>query len=76
MDFCSKKTLSNYNNHYKGIMSIQMKLALLNQVVIGLRFLRDFNIVHLDLKPENILLRIYRTETQSSYLTVRLIDFG
>lgn len=76
MDYCSKKSLNVYLTHYKGIMSLQLKLAFLNQVIIGLRFLRDFDIVHLDLKPENILLKAYRTKSLSTFLVLRLIDFG
>jgi len=56
---------------------IETKLFFLYEIVLGLRFLRDFNIVHNDLKPQNILLKIvtYKNKKEGTFL-LRLIDFG
>ena len=73
MEYCSRKSLNGYLVHYKSVLSLQIKLLFLYQVSVGLRFLRDKNIVHLDVKPENILLKVYKPPAS---LILRLIDFG
>lgn len=35
----------------KSILSIKTKIFWLYQISIGLRYLRDFGVVHLDMKP-------------------------
>lgn len=75
MDYCSRKSLGHYLMHYKSIMSLQIKLNFLHQITMGLRFLRDHQIVHLDLKPENVLIKIYKM-SNNPYPIMRLIDFG
>jgi serine/threonine protein kinase len=44
---------------------------------VGLRFLRDYGIIHNDLKPQNVLLKIMsdRSKANSTFM-LRLIDFG
>ena len=49
-------------------MSLLTKLYSLCQVVQGLRFLRDHNIVHMDMKPQNVLV--------GKGILLRLTDFG
>jgi serine/threonine protein kinase len=47
------------------------------EISIGLRFLRDFTVVHNDIKPQNVLLKIVsdRNRNNGTFL-LRLIDFG
>ena len=73
MEYCPRRSLNGYIAHYRGILSLQIKLLFLYQVSIGLRFLRDKNIVHLDVKPEKILIKVYKPPV---CLILRLIDFG
>jgi serine/threonine protein kinase len=49
-------------------MSLSTKLYLLCQVVQGLRFLKDNNIVHMNIQPQNVLV--------GKELFLRLTDFG
>ena len=58
------------------ILSIRYKIFLIYQVVIGLRFLRDYGIVHLDIKPENILVKMASNSAASVFALAKIIDFG
>lgn len=75
MEYCSRKSFSNYHFHFRNVMSLQSKLTFLYQTAMGLRFLRDNGIVHLDIKPQNILFKIV-SDNYTNFPTVRIIDFG
>lgn len=49
-------------------VSLATKLTLLYNVVLGMRKLRDYQIVHLDMKPANLIV--------SRFLVPKIIDFG
>lgn len=68
IDWIPFQNLSEYLKNNELTLSLQTKLQILFIVVQGLRFLREYNIVHLDLKPSNIM--IYCN------LLVKIIDFG
>ncbi len=47
------------------------------EIAVGLRFLRDYGIIHNDLKPQNVLMKIMSDKLKiSSTFMLRLIDFG
>jgi serine/threonine protein kinase len=47
------------------------------EIAVGLRFLRDYGIIHNDLKPQNVLMKIMSDRLKiSSTFMLRLIDFG
>lgn len=58
------------------IISINTKVFLLYQVSIGLRFLRDFGVVHLDMKPENLLIKLGMGTNNKAIMILKIIDFG
>ena len=68
MDWYMHKSLDLYKRNNSITMSLLTKLYLLCQVVQGLRFLRDNNIVHMNMKPQNVLV--------GKRLLLRLTDFG
>jgi serine/threonine protein kinase len=68
MDWYMYKSLDSYVKSNKITMSFLTKLYLLCQVIQGLRFLRDNNIVHMDMKPQNVLV--------GKGLLLRLTNFG
>jgi serine/threonine protein kinase len=76
MDYCFEKSLNFYLGRLGPIVSINTKVFLLYQVSIGLRFLRDFGVVHLDLKPENLLLKTVVGGNNRAIAILKLIDFG
>ena len=49
-------------------MSFLTKLHLSSLIVQSLRFLKNYEIIHLDLKPSNIII--------SKRMVIKLIDFG
>ena len=76
MQYCQEKSLNNYLNKLSSIMSMKIKIFLLSQVTIGLRYLRDFGIVHLDMKPQNLLVKMAATTTTNAFALIKIIDFG
>ncbi len=77
MEHCSEKSIDSYINNNKRFISIETKIYFLYQISIGIRFLKEFNIVHADLKPQNVLLKIMTDrDRQYSTFLLRLIDFG
>lgn len=68
MDFIKGPTLKGYMENNECSVSFWTKLFLVKNVLNGLKFLRDYKIVHLDLKPANILV--------SYDLLTKIIDFG
>jgi serine/threonine protein kinase len=75
MDYCQDKSLNNYINKLSSIMSIKIKIFLLYQVTVGLRYLRDSGIVHLDMKPENLLVKM-ASMSSNNLAIIKIIDFG
>lgn len=57
----------------KDTFSEAMSRRLLLQILEGVHFLHDNNIVHLDLKPQNILLTKEGTDPDAN---IKLVDFG
>ena len=49
-------------------MSFHTKIYFSVVIAQSLRYLKEYNIVHLDLKPSNIML--------SKKLSIKIIDFG
>lgn len=74
-EFCQEKSLNYYLAKMSSILSIKYKIFLLYQVVIGLRFLRDYGVVHLDIKPENILVKM-GSDSSNVFALAKIIDFG
>jgi serine/threonine protein kinase len=68
MDWYMHKSLDLYITNNFSSTSLLTKIYLLCQVVQGLRFLRDNDIVHMDIKPQNVLV--------GKELLLRLTDFG
>ena len=64
----NSQPLSNYIEIFKETLSLNSKIYLIVNLTNSLRFLNDYQIVHMDLNLNNFL--IYR-----DYLT-KLIDFG
>ncbi len=68
MDFIMGSTLKSYVETNSSSISFWTKLFLIKNVLNGLKFLKDYKIVHLDLKPANILV--------SHDLLTKIIDYG
>lgn len=49
----------------------------IHRIAMGIKFLKDYGIVHNDLKPQNVLLKMVgdKTKNKGTFLP-RLIDFG
>ncbi len=70
MDYCQGGTLRELIESEEKIEPLQ-SLKLIIDILLGLEYARDRNVVHRDLKPENILL-----EPQEDGWTARIADFG
>ncbi len=70
MDYCRGGTLRELMESEKKLDSLQ-SLKLIADILLGLEYAHDRDIVHCDLKPENILL-----EPQEKGWTARISDFG
>lgn len=76
MEYCQEKSLNNYLNKMGSIISMKVKIFILYQVSVGLRYLRDYGIVHLDMKPENLLVKMASSVTSSAFALIKIIDYG
>ncbi len=70
MDYCRGGTLRELMESENKPDPLQ-SLKLITDILLGLEYAHDHNIVHCDLKPENILL-----EPQEKGWTARISDFG
>jgi serine/threonine protein kinase len=68
MDFIPSRNLKEYLHTNSASVSLLTKLYLAFSILQGLRYIRDYHIVHLDLKPNNVM--IYCN------MLIKLIDFG
>ena len=72
MEFCDLGDLNQFFKSYYSQLTIEMKVKLMKQIMNGIAFLHDRNIVHRDIKPGNILL----ASTPEHNVVVKLGDFG
>ncbi|MEM8830490.1 MAG: serine/threonine-protein kinase [Cyanobacteria bacterium P01_G01_bin.19] len=70
MDYCQGGTLRNLMETEKNL-DLALSLDLIADILSGLEYARDRNIVHRDIKPENILL-----ESKGNLIVARIADFG
>lgn len=72
-----ERALNNYLSKMNSVISLKNKIFVLFQVSMGLRYLKDYNTVHLDMKPENILIKVATNLfTGAFFPLVKIIDFG
>jgi len=81
MEYCEAGTLrsliearnliENRNLENLGERSLNQDLNLVIEILSGLKYAHELNIVHCDIKPENILLKLTRTGWQA-----KISDFG
>ena len=72
LEFCDQGDLSSYVDQQEGKkLSEEMAKKLMQDLALGLSFLRSKNIIHRDLKPQNLLLK-----NCSRGLALKLADFG
>jgi len=75
MDFYPQRSLNFLMNRLGSVWSMSTKIFFLYQISIGLRFLKDHEVVHLDIKPENLLVKCLTVNKKNQYI-VKIIDFG
>lgn len=62
---------------HKKFVTLETKIFFLYEIALGLRFLRDYGVIHNDLKPQNVLLKIVSDKNKNNgTFLIRLIDFG
>jgi len=66
LEYCQDKTLLDYRRKCKIVEEVKAKVWFL-QVIAGLEYMHNLNVIHRDVKPENILLHGE---------SVKLCDFG
>ena len=72
MELCDFGDLNQFFRKYCSLLNTNVKVKLMVQIMAGIAFLHDKNIVHSDIKPGNILL----TSTPGRHALVKLDDFG
>ena len=72
MEFCDLGDLNQFFRKYCSLLNTNVKVKLMKQIMAGIAFLHDKDIVHRDIKPGNILL----TSTPGRHAVVKLGDFG
>ncbi len=73
MDYIEGTTLSKLIKD-RGALSLEEALTIFIQVCFGLAYAHAVGVIHRDLKPSNIML--VPPQTDSSGLSVRVVDFG
>jgi serine/threonine protein kinase len=69
--------MDSYLHDHKHFITFETKLFFLYEIAVGLRFLRDYGIIHNDLKPQNVLLKVMSDKNKvNSTFMLRIIDFG
>jgi serine/threonine protein kinase len=69
--------LKKYLEEKKNIITFEEKINFLNQIIKGIEFLHENNIIHRDLKIENIfLVENDNKEEEDEKLIVKIGDFG
>ncbi len=77
LEYCPQNSIDNYLISQKNIVSLDTKVYFLYQIAGGIRFLRDYRIIHNDLKPSNLLLKILSDKQKmNSTFVIKIIDFG
>ena len=84
MDFCNGGTLSEclrkYQKKNKKPFSVEIVQYLMRQIIDGIRYIHNKNIIHRDLKLDNILVHfnseIDRVDLNMMKAVVKIIDFG
>ncbi len=71
-EFCNGGDLGKFLEERGALPEEEVKLYL-RQIVCGMTFLNDNNIMHRDLKPQNILLQ---KEKDTDEYTIKIADFG
>ena len=72
MEFCDLGDLNQFFRNNCSMLDINVKVKLMKQIMAGIAFLHDKDIVHRDIKPGNILL----TSKPGRHAVVKLGDFG
>ena len=72
MEFCDLGDLNQFFRNYCSILDINVNVKLMKQIMAGIAFLHNKDIVHRDIKPGNILL----TSKPGQHVVVKLGDFG
>ena len=72
MEFCDLGDLNQFFKSYYSQLTFEVKVKLMKQIMNGIAFLHDRNIVHRDIKPGNILL----ASRPQQVVVVKLGDFG
>ena len=68
MEYIDGETLGDYAQHYQGETLYRRLLAITKDIIKGISYMHDKNILHNDIKPENIMI--------DKSLTPKLVDFG
>ena len=72
MEFCDLGDLNQFFKSYYSQLKFEVIVKLMKQIMNGIAFLHDRNIVHRDIKPGNILL----ASRPQQNVVVKLGDFG
>ena len=73
MELCDAGNLDEFFINYGAILKeSEPKVKLMKQIINGIAFLHDKDIVHRDIKPGNILLKV----TPERHAVVKIGDFG
>ena len=74
-EYCKYGELFSY---MRNSFSEKQLAIIFYQIISGLWYLHDNNIIHRDIKPENIMISYKEKdiETQEEYFWVKIIDFG
>lgn len=68
MDYIQNQNLKDYLSLANHSVTLTSKLFLIFSIIQAVRYIRNYDIVHLDLKPSNIMMHLN--------MMIKLIDFG